>query len=129
MGSMRLLLAARKSRKSDDAATAYERQDDRARTWAEETGHKVIHTTADTVSSQSAPWKRRELKPWMTVAAKLAAYDGILISDTDRLSRGTDEDFHYIEDWCYKNRKSIVVANGPQFPPRDGPMGESDRYQ
>ena len=125
----RLLLAARKSRKGTGDATDYERQDYRAKTWAEDTGHAVIHATADTISSQTAPWKRRSLGPWMTDPDKLGMYDAILISDTDRISRGTDEDFHYIEDWCYRTGKRIIVANGPQFPPREGPMGDSDRYQ
>lgn len=127
--SLRLLLAARKSRKGTGDATDYERQDHRAKEWAESEGHTIIHPTADTVSSQSAPWKRKQLGPWMRDPQKLAMYDAILISDTDRISRGTDEDFHYIEDWCYRNGKSIIVARGPQFPARDGAMGESDRYQ
>jgi DNA invertase Pin-like site-specific DNA recombinase len=126
---LRLLLAARKSRKGKDGTEDYERQDHRAKVWSEDAGHVVIHVTKDTVSSQTAPWKRRSLGPWMTQADRLSQYDAILISDTDRISRGTDEDFHYIEDWCYRTGKSIIVANGPQFPPREGPMGESDRYQ
>jgi len=126
---LRLLLAARKSRKGVGDSTDYERQDHKAREWAERQGHAVIHATADTISSQSAPWKRRNLGPWMTDPKKLDQYDAILVSDTDRISRGDDEDFHYIESWCYRNGKSILVADGPQFPPREGPMGESDRYQ
>jgi hypothetical protein len=124
----RLLLAARKSRKSADG-TDYERQDHRAKTWAESQGHVVIGSSADTVSSQTPPWRRKSLKPWMTDQTMMDLYDGILISDTDRLSRGDDSDFHYIEHWALENNKRIVVANGPQFPAREGAMGESDRYQ
>lgn len=65
----------------------------------------------------------------MTDPALLAMCDAILFNDTDRLSRGTDEDFHWIENWAYLNGKRIIVPDGPQFPPRDGAMGESDRYQ
>jgi len=128
---LRLLLAARKSPKTadDDEGMQYERQDHQAGKWAEGQGHAVVSAPADTVSSQTPPWKRKRLKPWMTDPAKIAMYDAILVSDTDRLSRGTEEDFHYIEDWCYRNGKRIIVADGPQFPPRDGAMGESDRYQ
>lgn len=129
MNGLRVLLAARKSRKADDAETQYERQDFRARQWAEREGHAVVHATADVKSSQTPPWTRKSLGPWMRDAQKLAMYDAILISDTDRLSRGTDEDFHYIEDWAYRNGKRILVADGPRFPPREGPMGDSDRYQ
>ena len=125
---LRLLLAARKSRKADDA-DGMERQDHRARTWAEREGHVIIHATTDVKTGTSAPWVRRQLKPWMTGSAQLGLYDAILISDTDRLSRGTDEDFHWIENWAYRNHKRILVADGPEFPPREGAMGESDRYQ
>ncbi|HEX3955838.1 MAG TPA: recombinase family protein [Trebonia sp.] len=128
---LRLLLAARKSRKatSDDMTTMYERQDQRAEHWSDGKGHAIVARTADTKSGTSAPWERKQLKPWMTDPAKMALFDAILISDTDRLSRGTDEDFHWIENWCYRTGKSIIVADGPQFPPREGPMGDSDRYQ
>jgi DNA invertase Pin-like site-specific DNA recombinase len=129
--TLRLLLAARKSRKAADGSITmmFERQDVKARAWAEREGHAVIHSTADTKSGASAPWERRQLRPWMTDPVKLAMYDAILVSDTDRLSRGTDEDFHYIEHWMYEHGKRVIVADGPWFPAREGPMGESDRYQ
>ncbi|MGH7441563.1 MAG: recombinase family protein, partial [bacterium] len=128
---LRLLLAARKSRKATDGdiQAMYERQDHRAEQWADTKGHAIVGRTADTKSGTSAPWERKQLKPWMTDPAKMALYDAILVSDTDRLSRGTDEDFHWIENWCYRTSKSIIVADGPVFPPREGPMGDSDRYQ
>jgi Resolvase, N terminal domain len=127
---LRLLLAARKSRKAaGEAKQDYERQDFKAKLWAEEQGHVIVGTPSDTVSSQTAPWKRKNLKPWMTDAALIDLYDGILISDTDRLSRGDDADFHYIEHWALEHGKCIIVASGPQFPPREGAYGEADRYQ
>lgn len=133
---LRLVVPARKSRKKAGKGPDgkplpqdYERQDHRARGWGEAEGGTIIKVTKDTVSSQSAPWRRKDLGPWMTDPALLALYDALLASELDRVSRGTDEDFHYIENWCYETRKRIIIANGPQFPPRDGPMGESDRYQ
>jgi DNA invertase Pin-like site-specific DNA recombinase len=126
---LRLLLAARKSRKSSDGDTEmmYERQDHRAVQWAEREGHTVIHSTADTVSSQTPPWSRRELKPWMTDPAKLTMYDAILVSNTDRLSRGKQEDFVYIEHWASVHGKRIIVARGPQYPARtDSERGDWD---
>jgi DNA invertase Pin-like site-specific DNA recombinase len=119
----RLLLAARKSRKGDEASQ-FERQEARNRERAERDGHVIIHTTRDVVSSQTMPWERKELKSWMTDPVKLAMYDGILV-ETDRLARCDDKGWHYIEGWCYDNDKKIFTAEGVQFPPRD----DSDRYQ
>lgn len=123
---IRLLVAARKSRKGDASEDArYARQDGKVAASAERDGHTIVHTTHDTVSSQTQPWQRRELKSWMSDAAKLAMYDGILIAEADRLSRTDDEGWNAIESWCFANRKVIVTADGVMFPPRD----DSDRYQ
>lgn len=120
----RVLLAARKSRKGDDEATQFERQEARTRQKAERDGNTVIHVTHDVVSSQTMPWERKELKSWMTDQAKMSLYDAILV-ETDRLARVDDEGWHYIEHWCYENDKKIITAEGVQFPPRDA----SDKYQ
>lgn len=120
---LRLLLAARKSRKSDDVVQ-FERQEARNRERAERDGHTIIHTTRDVVSSQTMPWERRELKAWMTDPQKLAMYDGIIV-ETDRLARCDDRGWHYIEHWCYEREKVIVTSEGVRFPARD----DSDRYQ
>lgn len=123
---MRLLMAARKSRSGGTSEDArYLRQDTRAAVSAEHDGHTVIQSVHDTVTSQSLPWERKNLKAWMTLPELMAMYDGILISETDRLSRLDDKGWHYIEGWCYANGKVIVTAEGVQFPPRD----DSDRYQ
>jgi hypothetical protein len=42
INGLRLLLAARKSRKGKDGTEDYERQDHRAKTWAEGEGDAVI---------------------------------------------------------------------------------------
>ena len=123
---LRLITAARKSRSGDAGENErYARQDKRAGERAERDGHTVVATVHDTVSSQSAPWQRKNLKTWMTDAAKLAMYDGILVSDTDRLSRTDDRGWHDIESWCYDTGKVLLTADGVQFPARD----DSDRYQ
>lgn len=120
---LRLLLVARLSRKKTGTAkvegVSIEIQDATARTWAESEGHAIIGVAADIKSGTTAPWNRKNLKPWMTDPAMMGMYDGILIYHTDRLSRGTQEDFTYIEHWAVKNGKRIIVANGPQFPKRD----------
>jgi DNA invertase Pin-like site-specific DNA recombinase len=126
---LRLLLAARKSRKSADGddSMMYERQDQRAELWAKREGHVIVARVADTKSGTVAPWDRKNLKPWMTDPVKLASYDAILVSDTDRLSRGTQEDFVYIEHWASEHGKRIIVAKGPQYPARtDSERGDWD---
>lgn len=123
---LRLITAARKSRSGDAGEDErYARQDKRAGERAELGGHAIVGTVRDTVSSQSAPWQRKNLKAWMTDTAKLALYDGILVSDTDRLSRTDDRGWHDIEAWCYETGKVLLTADGVQFPARD----DSDRYQ
>jgi DNA invertase Pin-like site-specific DNA recombinase len=119
---LRLLLVARLSRaKTSDRrdGVSIEIQDATAREWAEREGHAVIDTAADIKSGTSAPWKRKNLRPWMEDANKLAMYDALLIYRTDRISRGTQEDFTYIEHWAVSHGKRIIVADGPQFPKRD----------
>lgn len=132
----RLLLAARKSRKAydDDLASAdaaYERQDHRAREWAERRGDAIIGVAADTVSSQTKPWERPELKKWMTTPAKLAMIDGFLVSNVDRWARARPIDWHHQEHWLIVNGKFVLVAvggpDGVQFPPRDGTQGIIDK--
>jgi DNA invertase Pin-like site-specific DNA recombinase len=120
---LRLLLAARLSRKKTGTAriegVSIEIQDATARSWAEREGHVVVGMAADIKSGASAPWNRKQLKPWMTEPAMMDMYDGILIYRTDRISRGTQEDFTYLEHWAVSNGKRIIVADGPQFPKRD----------
>ena len=123
-----LLMATRKSRK-DSSATEdeqYARQTHgRSIERAEAEGHKVVKTVGDTVSSQSLPWERRNLKKWMTDPVLLATWDALFVTETDRLARMDDRGFHYIEHWLYEHNKSLVTAEGVMFPPRD----DSDRYQ
>ncbi|TVZ04007.1 recombinase family protein [Trebonia kvetii] len=119
---LRLLLVARLSRaKVSDRrdGVSIEIQDATAREWAEREGHAVIATAADIKSGTSAPWKRKNLRPWMEDPKRLAMYDAILIYRTDRISRGTQEDFTYLEHWAVSHGKRIIVADGPQFPKRN----------
>lgn len=123
--TLRLLLTARKSRKGDGQAI-FERQiAGPAFEAVEREGHKVIITVEDTVTGDSMPWDRKNLKAWMTDPAKMAMYDGLFVAETDRLARVDDRGWHYIEHWCYENRKRIVTGEGVHFPPRD----DSDKYR
>lgn len=122
---LRLLLAGRKSRKGDGGEELYARQDHRAVERAERDGHKVIEKVHDTVSSQTNPWERPNLRRWMTDPQLMALYDAVYVSETDRLARMDDEGWHYVEHWAYEHGKKILTAEGVEFPPRD----DSDRYQ
>ena len=118
---MRLLLAARLSRKQKDGqdGIGIETQDKRAREWAEREGHVIVATVPDTKSGTVAPWDRKNLRGWVTDPAKMAQYDGVLAYKTDRLSRGSQEDFTRIEHWATLHGKALVIADGPQYPARD----------
>jgi DNA invertase Pin-like site-specific DNA recombinase len=124
---VKLLLAARKSNKVDGSGQAIgiETQDQRAREWALREGHEIIGVAVDIKSGVVAPWDRRNLKPWVTGPEKLALYDGVLAFKTDRLSRGTQEDFTRIEHWATEHGKKLVIVDGPQYPARD----DSDYWQ
>lgn len=124
---LRLLLPARKSRKGDDDAPEderYARQEHKGVERAERDGHVVVKIVRDTVSSQTLPWERKNLKKWMTDPELLAQYDGF-IAEADRLARLDDKGWHDIEAWCYAHDKKIITTDGVQFPARD----DSDRYQ
>ena len=125
--SMRVIVAARLSRKqaSGQQGIGIETQDKRAREWAEREGHDVAEVVADTKSGTVAPWDRRNLRAWVTDPAKLAQYDAVVAYATDRLSRGTQEDFSRIEAWAADTGKALVIVDGPQYPARN----DSDYWQ
>lgn len=127
---MRVIVAARLSRKQADGqqGIGIETQDERGRQWAGANGHEVVAVAADTKSGTTAPWDRPVLRPWVSDPAKLALYDGIVAYATDRISRGTDQDFSRIEAWAADHGKKLIIANGGDgiwYPAR----GDSDYWQ
>jgi len=126
---MRLLLAARLSTKQANGqdGIGIETQDERGREWAESAGHEVIAVAAGTAKGTLPPWDRKYLKSWVTKPELIASYDGILCFATDRLGRGTQEDFTRIEAWATEHGKALVIAggNGIMYPARD----DSDYWQ
>jgi site-specific DNA recombinase len=118
---MRLVLAARLSQLNRDGSRGIglDTQDIKARDWAEHEGHVIVGTAADTRSGTVAPWDRPRLRAWVTEPSKMAQYDGVLAYATDRLSRGTQEDFTRIEAWATENHKFLVIVDGPMYPARD----------
>lgn len=93
-------------------------QDQRGREWAEREGHEVVDVAADTQKGTVAPWDRRNLRPWVTDPALMAKYDGILAYKNDRLSRGCWADEVRIRLWAEENSKTLLIVDGPQWPPR-----------
>jgi site-specific DNA recombinase len=131
---MRLLLAARLSRlqANGEQGLGIETQDKRGKEWAERTTdpatgkpHVIVDVAADTKSGTVAPWDRPNLKPWVTDPALMAAYDGILAYENDRLSRGCWSDEARIRLWAEEHGKHLIIVDGPQWPPRH----DGDRYQ
>jgi DNA invertase Pin-like site-specific DNA recombinase len=120
---MRLLLAARLSRKYH-GQTGIETQDQRSREAAEREGHQVIAVAADRKSGTVAPWDRPSLRPWVTKPELMTRYDGIIAYKNDRLSRGAWADEVRIRLWAEENGKVLIIAGGPQWPPRH----EGDRW-
>lgn len=122
---LRLLLPARKSRKGDGDTADYTRQTNTgviAR--AERDGDKVVKVVEDTISSQTMPWDRKNLRAWMNDATKLDTWDALYVTETDRLARMDDEGFHKIETWMYEHGKRIITGEDVHFPPRH----DGDRY-
>lgn len=127
---MRVIVAARLSRKQADGqqGIGIETQDERGRQWAKREGHEVVDVIPDTKSGTTAPWDRPKLRPWVTDPAQLALYDGIVAYATDRISRGTDEDFSRIETWAADHGKKLIIVNGADgiwYPARS----DSDYWQ
>ena len=117
---MRLLLAARQSKKVEGVeALGIETQDQRAREWGARQGHVIIGVAADTVRGTVAPYRRKNLKAWWTKPELMQHYEGILAHTNARLSRGAWEDETEIRRWAHENGKVLVIADGPQWPPRD----------
>lgn len=112
---MRVLVAARLS-KLADGQTGLDTQDREATAWAGREGHTVVQVAADRKSGTSAPWDRKNLKPWVTDPDKLAQYDAVLAYRLDRLSRGNQESTSAIEDWARKNSKMLLTTDGLVFP-------------
>nr|UXE44741.1 hypothetical protein Hi04_10k_c361_00005 [uncultured bacterium] len=117
---MRLLLAARLSQKNRNGqqGIGIDTQDERGREWAEREGHQVIGVAADTRKGTVAPWDRPNLKPWVTEPDRMAQYDGILAYRNDRLSRGIWADEVRIRLWAEEHGKTLLIVDGPQWPPR-----------
>jgi len=123
---LKLLLAARLSKLQQDGqqGMGIETQDERSREWAEREGHTVIGVAADTKSGTVPPWKRPNLRPWVTKSELMTEYDGILAYKNDRLSRGAWEDETEIRRWAMQHGKVLIIADGPWWPPRH----EGDRW-
>ena len=134
---MRFIVAARLSRKprpGEDIEFPIDAQDKRAREWGEAqrdpNGEPWRHvaTAADYKRGTVPPWKRPNLRKFVTEPDQMAEYDAIVAIKTDRISRGTDEDFSQIESWASLHGKKIIIVGpdgGIQYPARN----DSDFWQ
>lgn len=114
---MRLVLAARLSQVAK-GQTGMDTQDIDARAWAVAHGHQIVGAAADHISGRVSPFSRRELGPWLNDPARIALYDGILISKIDRLTRKRDWD---IRQWAEDHGKKILVVSPElEWPPALG---------
>lgn len=127
-GALRVLVAERKSRKGNANEDArYRRQENKNIRTAEASGHTVVAREADTVSSQTLPWQRRNLKRWFTDASRVAMWDAVLISEVARISRGNSDTWYEIEKWCRENGKHIMDGDGLLWPSADDKEWDNKR--
>jgi len=112
---MRILVAARLSQLAD-GQTGLDTQDSESARWAEANGHTVVHVAMDHKSGTTAPWERKNLRPWVTDPGKLAQYDAVLAYRLDRLSRGDNQSTNEIEAWAHRHGKQLLTVDGLVFP-------------
>jgi site-specific DNA recombinase len=116
---VRLLHAARLSQKARNREqTGIESSDLEAQRWAQEHGHEIVETVADTKSGTTAMWARPNLKPWITEPDKLIQYDGIVAYKSDRLSRAEWSDEIQIRLWAQEHGKELfIISPALHWPP------------
>jgi hypothetical protein len=135
---VRFIVAARLSRKprpGEDIEFPIDAQDKRAREWGEAQHDgpngepwKHVATAADYKRGTVPPWNRPNLRKFVTDHGSMAEYDAIVAIKTDRISRGTDEDFSQIEAWASTHGKKLIIVGpdgGIQYPARH----DSDFWQ
>jgi len=117
---VRALIAARLSRLQQDGrqGIGIDTQDEKSRAFCEREGMTIVEVVADTKSGTVAPWDRKNLKPWVTDPERISMYDAVVALKTDRVSRGTQEDFTRIEYWATEHGKRLIIVDGPQYPAR-----------
>jgi DNA invertase Pin-like site-specific DNA recombinase len=127
---LRAVIAARLSQLQRDGrqGIGMDTQDEKSRAFCDREGITVVGVAADTKSGTVAPWDRKNLKPWVTDPERMDGYDVIVAYKTDRLSRGTQEDFTRIEFWATSHGKRLVIVDGPQYPARRDKF-DSDYWQ
>ena len=120
---MRVLIAARLSKKIGPGQTGIESQDLRMREWVRSIGHEPIEVVADYVSGRKAPWQRPNLRVWVTDPGHMAEYDVVAAYALDRLTRGNDAETAEIEQWAKDNGKQLLVYTGSLRYPAEGNDG------
>lgn len=118
---MRLIHAARLSQKArGHDQTGIDSSDLEAQRWAQEHGHEIVATVADTRSGTTHMWARPNLKPWVTEPDRIVQYDGILAYKSDRLSRAAWADEVQIRLWARDHKKHLfIVSPSLHWPPHN----------
>jgi site-specific DNA recombinase len=107
---MRILGSARLSHDTDES-TSIARQREQIDLTCKARGDILIHITEDTdVSGAVAPADRAGLGPWLTDPARIAQWDGLMVSKLDRLTRSL-RDFDDLRMWCDEHGKTIISVS------------------
>jgi Resolvase, N terminal domain len=125
---MDVIIAARLSKLARGRAqSGIETQDEDAREWAQEQGHRVVTTVADHASGVKKMEERENLGPWVTDPGLMARYQGIVAAKQDRLSRSDWSGESELRRWAETNRKTLFIVDRElRWPPRGGAHHDDD---
>jgi site-specific DNA recombinase len=95
------------------------------RGWADSNGATVAKITEDlSTSGGTSAFNRKELGPWLTDPAKVAAWDVLVVTKLDRACRNV-ADYLKLRDWCKRHGKRFVILNNPELGDDDSPAGRA----
>jgi Recombinase len=114
LGPLRIHYAARLSQELGQ--TGIDSQEEYGIRHFESMGHTIVSRSADRKSGVIQPWKRKNLKPYVTDPSLMATYDAIGGLELDRLTRGDNQSTNEIEKWAWDNNKRLLTADGLFFP-------------
>ncbi|MGO8939440.1 MAG: recombinase family protein [Mycobacterium sp.] len=106
---LRALVGARVSHVQGPQKVSHLAQQETARKWVREHGHKIVGTIQDLgVSASVSPFERPDLGPWLA-DDKSGEWDVLVFSKLDRLFRSTRDCVKFAE-WAEERKKILVFA-------------------